>query len=175
MEGYVSQISDIRERNPFQSCFPVKLALPPPVVPNLEQRVPEGTQTGNYFECALLRKMGFVLDVEAGSAYPDSIDVVYSYRRLPYKYSQWVHRSGVAFVQILGDSAGFLFLTNRLMAAGKFGPSPKIHRPSAAADEIREKMYQFCSDVKKLEVFYDEEIAQLAPAQVIEEPPELAI
>ncbi|KAJ3558430.1 hypothetical protein NM688_g932 [Phlebia brevispora] len=168
VEAYVSQIGDIRDRNPFQSCFPIPLSVPPPVVPNLEQRVPEGTQTTNYFECALLRKMGFVLDIEAGSAYPDTVDVVYSYRRLPFKYSQWVHRSGVAFVQILGGAGGFLFLTNRLMAAGKFGPSSKFQRPSAAADEIRDKLHQFCSDAKKLEAFYNEELAQLEP--VMEEP-----
>lgn len=118
--------------------------------------------------------MGFVLDIEAGSAYPDTVDVVYSYRRLPFKYSQWVHRSGVAFVQILGGSDGFLFLTNRLMGPGRFGPSPKSQRPAAAAaDEIREKLLQICSDAQTLEAFYNEELAQLDTA--VDEPPLLAI
>ena len=32
VEAYVTQISDIRDRNPFQSCFPLPLSVPPPVV-----------------------------------------------------------------------------------------------------------------------------------------------
>ncbi|EEB96602.1 hypothetical protein MPER_04237 [Moniliophthora perniciosa FA553] len=91
------------------------MAVPPPIVPDLQHRVPEGTQTTRYFEYALLRRFGFIVDVEAADLYPENIDVVYSYRRSPFKYSQFVHRSGVAFAQVLGGSSGFLFLTNRLM------------------------------------------------------------
>ena len=90
-------------------------------------------QTANYFESALLRKLGFVLDIEAGSLYPDAVDVVYSYRRAPFKYSQYVHRSGVAFVQILGGKDGFLFLTNRLMGYGRLGTIKSQQLPAAAA------------------------------------------
>lgn len=173
VEAYVSQIGDIRERNPFQSCFPLPLALVPPVIPDLERRVPEGTPTAHYFECALLKRMGFVLDIEAGSAYPDAIDVVYSYRRMPFRYSQWVHRSGVAFVQILGGADGFLFLTNRLVAPGKMGAALKMQRPGAAAEELRQKLQQFFSDQNALDQFYKEELAQLDT--VLEEPPPLRI
>ena len=173
VEAYITQITDIRDRNPFQSCYPLPLALPPPVIDNLEQRVPEGQQTTHYFESALLRRMGFVLDIEGGSAYPEAIDVVYSYRRVPFKYSQWVHRSGAAFVQVLGGASGFLFLTNRLMASGRFGQTPKSQRPSSAAEGIREGLQSICSDVRKLEAFYNEELAQLLP--VMEEPPPLTI
>ena len=175
VEAYVSQISDIRDRNPFQSCFPLPLALPPPVVPDLDRRVPEGTSTVHYFECALLKKMGFVLDIEAGSSYPDSIEVVYSYRRLPFKYSQWVHRSGVAFIQILGGADGFLFLTNRLIAPGKVGAALKLQRPGAAAEEVRQRLQAFCSDVKALERFYAEELDGLEGGLSLEEPPPLKL
>ncbi|KAI0323325.1 hypothetical protein GY45DRAFT_1236384, partial [Cubamyces sp. BRFM 1775] len=85
-------------------------------ISDLQRCVPEGSQATHYFESALLRKWGFVLDIEAASHYPNQINVVYSYRRSPFKYSQWVHRSGVAFIQVLGGSQGYLFLTNRLMA-----------------------------------------------------------
>ncbi|EMD31716.1 hypothetical protein CERSUDRAFT_27175, partial [Gelatoporia subvermispora B] len=101
------------------------LKVPPPTVLDLDKRVSEGTQTRHYFENALLRKFGFVLDIEASDLYSDQIEVFYSYRRSPFKYSQWVHRSGVAFVQVVGGSQGFLFLTNRLMAPGKLGTSLK--------------------------------------------------
>jgi DEP domain-containing protein 5 len=137
--------------------------------------VHEGTSIAHYFECALLKKMGFVLDIEAGSAYPDSFEPVYSYRRLSFKYSQWVHRSGVAFVQILGGADGFLFLTNRLIAPGKVGAALKLQRPGAAAEEVRQRLQVICSDAKALEKFYAEELEGLEGNVSLEEPPPLKI
>ncbi|KAJ6531070.1 hypothetical protein B0H19DRAFT_468673 [Mycena capillaripes] len=175
VEAYVTQISDIRERNAFQSCFPLRLVIPPPIVPDLEKRVPLGTHTAQYFEYALLRRFNFIVDIEAADLYPPQVDVIYSYRRSPFKYSQFVHRSGVAFMQVLGGEKGFLFLTNRLMGPGRMGTTlkNKDHRPAAEADRIRSELSQFCSDEKVLRKFYDEELALLAPAP--EEPPPLTI
>ena len=175
MEAYITQISDIRERNAFQSCFPVYLAVPPPTISDLDRRVPEGTQTTHYFEYTLLQRFGFILDIEAGDMYPEQVDVVYSYRRCAFKYSQFVHRSGVAFVQVLGGSRGFLFLTNRLMGPGRMGNTSKSkdQQPSASAEEIRQSLDQFCSDSNALLKFYDEELASLR--SVPEEPPPLSI
>lgn len=175
METYVTQISDIHERNAFQSCFPLRLAVPPPNVPDLDRRVTEGTQTKHYFEYALLRRFDFILDMEAAGLYSDQMEVVYSYRRSPFKYSQFVHRSGVAFVQVLDGSRGFLFLTNRLMAPGRMGTAlkSKEQTPAVIAEDIRCKLSQFCSDVKGLLSFYDEELALLGSAP--EEPPLLSI
>lgn len=177
VETYVTQISDIRERNAFQSCFPLRLAVPPPIVPDLHLRVPEGTQTTHYFEYALLQKFDFIIDVEAADLYPQHVDVVYSYRRSPFKFSQFVHRSGVAFVQVLGGSRGFLFLTNRLMVPGRLGSTMKSkeYRPSlaAAGADIRIKMEEFCSNKELLVRFYDEVLDKLK--DVPEEPPPLSI
>jgi len=175
VEAYVDQICDIREQNPLQSCYPVRLSVPPPIVHDLDKRVPEGTQTHNYFESALLRKFGFVLDIEAVGTYPEQIDPIYSYRRAPFKYSQWVHRSGVVFAQVLGGTHGFLFLTNRLMAPGRMGTSLKSKelRPSVLADEVMFKFNEFCGVPANLNGFYDEEIALLAP--ILEDPPPLKL
>jgi len=180
VEAYVSQIGDIADRSPFQSCFPVQLAAAPPVVPDIERRVPEhrqGEEAARYFEYALLRRFGFVLDIEATNSYPAHVDAVYSYRRAPFSYSQFVHRSGVAFVQVLGGAQGFLFLTNRLMGSGRVGASPvgigKAQRPAADAEELRIKLQMFCADKEALVKFYDEELAQLM--HVPDEPPLLSI
>ncbi|KAL0060638.1 vacuolar membrane-associated protein iml1 [Marasmius tenuissimus] len=175
VEAYVGQISDIRDRNPFQSCFPVRLAVPPPIVPDLHHRVPEGTQTARFFEYAVLRRFGFIVDVEAADMYPETIDVVYSYRRAPFKYSQFVHRTGVAFVQVLGGAKGFLFLTNRLMGPGRMGSTlmNKNFRPAAEAERIRIEMSKFCQDKNALVEFYDATLAELGHSP--EEPPPLSI
>ncbi|TCD67635.1 vacuolar membrane-associated protein iml1 [Steccherinum ochraceum] len=174
VESYVSQISDIRDRNPFQSCFPIPLALPPPAVADMDPTVAESITTTHFFESAILKKFGFVLDIEATDLYPAQVEVIYSYRRSAFAYSQWVHRSGVAFVQVMGGAEGFLFLTNRLMAPGKIGSSLKAQRPATAAEEIRVKLHAFCQDVPALRLFYNDELAQLhQQVSVLEEPPPL--
>jgi len=177
VEAYVTQISDIREHNPFQSCYSIPLAVAPPFIPNFEKCVPECTNPGQYFEYALLQKFNFIVDIEAAENYPDTVDVVYSYRRAPYRYSQFVHRSGVAFIQVVGGVEGFLFLINRLMTPGRMGTfKNKIKSPATAADELRAEMASFCMDASKLQLFYDEEIAALPlPPPVVEEPPPLTI
>jgi hypothetical protein len=138
-------------------------------VQNLDKRVLEGTQTHNYFESALLRKFGFVLDIEAASTYPEQIDPSYSYRRAPFKHSQWIHRSGVVFAQVLGGTNGFLFLTNRLISHGRTSLKSKEMRPSALADDVMFAIDHFCNDPEALNGFYKEEIALLAP--IPEDPP----
>ena len=174
VEAYVGQIHDIRERNSFQSCFPLRLAVEPPVVPDLDKRVPEGTQTAHYFERALLRRFGFVLDVEPSASYPEQIDVVYTYRRWRYDYAQFVHRSGVAFAQVLGGTQGFIFLINRLMGPGHMGSTKnKDNTPASVAEELKIELLKFCSDPEALNAFYDEEVANLGHAP--EDPPPLTI
>jgi len=152
----------------------MRLAVPPPIVMDIEKRVPEGTQTTHYFEYALLKKFGWILDVEAAGLYPEQVDVVYSYRRSPYKYTQFVHRSGMGFVQVLGGSQGFVFLTNRLMGPGRMAKN-KDSRRAAIAEEIRLELHRFVSDKKSLLDFYEEELVILQAYQSPEEPPPLAI
>ena len=172
----MTEISDIRDRNAFQSCFPLRLAAAPPSISDIGKRAPEGTNPKHYFEYVLLCKFGFILDIEAADLYPEQVDVVYSYRRKAFKYSQFVHRSGVAFVQVLGGSEGFLFLTNRLMGPGRMGPTMRSKeelKPAVAAEEIRQALDAFCSDADVLKMFYIEEMDRLVDAP--EEPPELSI
>ena len=129
----------------------------------------------HYFESALLRKLGFVLDIEGEPHYFHEVEIDYSYRRSHFKYSQWVHRSGVAFVQVVGGADGYLFLTNRLMAPGRIGTALKYQRPAAAAEEVRIQLHKFCSDKRALAQFFEEEIAQLEFDYAPEEPPPLRI
>jgi hypothetical protein len=174
VEAYVTQISDISTQNAFQSCFPIRLAVPPPELPKRELHHPEYTQTSKYFEYALLRKFDFIVDVEAAELYPDTVDVIYSYRRLPYRYSQFVHRTGAAFVQVVGGSEGFLYLTNRLM--GRLAPkikNKKDSKPISVADDIRDTLNSFCSDSSALQAFYEEQLALLG--SIPEDPPPLSI
>ncbi|CEL59555.1 Vacuolar membrane-associated protein IML1 OS=Cryptococcus neoformans var, neoformans serotype D (strain B-3501A) GN=IML1 PE=3 SV=1 [Rhizoctonia solani AG-1 IB] len=172
VEAYVDQIVDINRTNVFQSCFPIELALAPPCIPDLAKRVPEGTQIEQYFECALLKHFGYILDISAGSNYPDSVDVFYSYRRSHFTYSQYVHKSGLAFCQVAGGNEGFRWLTNRLLAPGNYAlGSQGKSKHHTRADEIRRQLAAFCADETKLKEFYDDVVGKLLPPPAVVVPP----
>ncbi|KAG8887158.1 vacuolar membrane-associated protein iml1 [Tulasnella sp. 332] len=117
VEAYVDPITDVAEKSVFHSTYPIRLALAPPSVPNLERRLPEGTQMDQFFESAILRHFDYILDIEAGSRYSETVDVAYSYRRSSFHHSQFVHKSGLAFVVVIGGTEGFRWMTNRLAGA----------------------------------------------------------
>ena len=110
---------------------------------------------------------------------------MYSYRRAPFTHPQFVHRSGVAFVQIIGGEKGFVFLINRLVGAGRVreglsgttsavgGTGPKGSRLAAMAEDLRKQLHAFCSDATALSEFYDKEVSMLTPVpgSNIQEPP----
>ncbi|KAJ1732229.1 vacuolar membrane-associated protein iml1, partial [Coemansia biformis] len=85
------------------------------------------------FERELLEEQHFVLDVEADSSYPkDSLLARdFSFERAEHKYTQYVHRSGTAFVQICGPGQ-FLWINNYLYASHQSHARPPAAAPSAA-------------------------------------------
>lgn len=128
VEAPIEQISDVSKHNPFQSPRQIPLAVPPPPVSTYAHRLPENTVPDAYFEFCLLRHWGFILDQESSTRYPADVEVDYQSRPKKFERSQFVHRSGLAFAQILGGAEGFLWLDNRLYnssqlaASASFGP-----------------------------------------------------
>jgi len=158
VEGYVDQITSIRTKNVFQSCLPITLAVLPPVLP--PGTLPDGVRADTYFECALLRKFEFILDLEASSAYSDKVDVVYSYRASPVTYTQFVHRTGAAFVQVMGGRDGLRWLRNRLLQTERSPPGTAaqypLEEPGDDIEATQEQLEAFCADEEQLRAFYDE-------------------
>jgi hypothetical protein len=119
VEVPIAEVSNIIDHHPFRSPYTVKLALQPP------QALPEAIWDSSHapmhhartdklpYHKALLRKLNFVLDMEAASAFPSDVDVTYSWGNPDYKYSQFIHRSGTLLAQIT-DDGDFLLLANRL-------------------------------------------------------------
>ncbi|KAJ2327828.1 vacuolar membrane-associated protein iml1, partial [Coemansia sp. RSA 2673] len=90
------------------------------------------------FERELLEDQDFILDVEAESNYPDSsmLQREYSFDRQGHRYTQYVHRSGTAFVQICGPGQ-FLWINNYLFT------SHQSHlRPQAANQQQQQQQHQ---------------------------------
>ncbi|KAJ1868825.1 vacuolar membrane-associated protein iml1, partial [Coemansia sp. RSA 990] len=123
--------------HPFHSPVQISLEMPPPHVSKIfdEEWISEFDFFGEDseerrqlilermaqciptypFERQLLEEQDFVLDVEAESNYPKSslLTREYTYDRVGHEHTQYVHRSGTAFVQICGPGQ-FLWLNNYL-------------------------------------------------------------
>ncbi|KZO99195.1 hypothetical protein CALVIDRAFT_495430 [Calocera viscosa TUFC12733] len=179
VEAYVDQISAISTHSPFQSCISIPLAIPPPSIPDLVRRLAPGANPGLYFECALLRELGYILDIESINRYPEQVTVKYSYRHSPYTYPQYIHRSGLAFVQVVGGTDGFQWLANGLAIAGavtrrlkqKQWDGPYAFReespqPAKIAESIRLLLQEFCADEDRLREFWNKVVDSLPPVTV---------
>ncbi|KAK8127173.1 Vacuolar membrane-associated protein iml1 [Apiospora sp. TS-2023a] len=118
VEVPIAEACSITDVNPFRKPYHIKLSLPPPSKrpvtyydPN--SFTPQSQPGPHYYQKALLRKFDFVLDMEAASNFPSNIDVSYSWGQPDFKYSQYIHRSGMVIVEIR-DDGDFLLLANRL-------------------------------------------------------------
>ncbi|KAK8869089.1 vacuolar membrane-associated protein iml-1 [Apiospora arundinis] len=135
VEVPIAEVCAITDVNPFRKPYHIKLALPPPSKrpvtyydPN--SFAPQSQPGRHYYQKALLRKFDFVLDVEAASNFPSNIDVSYSWGQPDFKYSQYIHRSGMVIVEIT-DDGDFLLLANRLYSnrAAAFQQGPPRAEP----------------------------------------------
>jgi hypothetical protein len=114
----IAEAADIITDHPFRSPYNINLALAPPTSPAtqiFDATSFSATSRKDKFAYhkALLKKFNFVLDSEAASAFPSDVDVAYSWGRLDYKYTQYIHKSGLILAQIT-DEGSFLLLANRL-------------------------------------------------------------
>ncbi|KAJ4990582.1 vacuolar membrane-associated protein iml-1 [Stagonosporopsis vannaccii] len=119
VEVPIAELANITDYHPFRSPYHIKLALQPPQ--NQPEAMwdsmhfsPQYSRTDKFaYHKALLRKLNFVLDMEAASAFPPDIDVSYSWGNPDYKYTQFIHRSGGLLAQIT-EEGHFMVLANRL-------------------------------------------------------------
>lgn len=121
VEVPISEACSISDVNPFRKPYRIKLTLPPPdrqpityYDPN--SFAPQAQPGKHFYEKAILRKFDFVLDTEAASNFPSNVDVTYSWGRPDFKYSQYIHRSGVILAEIT-DKGELLLLANRLYSS----------------------------------------------------------
>lgn len=171
IEAPINQIRDVSRHNPFQSPLPIHLALHPPALSihddkdEIQASISNATTEtyhNHYFQYALLRKFGFILDQEASEKYANitqEIDIEYKSRPNTFDFSQFVHRSGVAFIQVLSGNEGFLWLDNRLFNSHlhhyqQEDSTTKKQDQSPSADSVRKVFIDFCGNVNKLESFY---------------------
>jgi hypothetical protein len=120
VEVPIAEAASITETHSFRAPYRIELAAAPlhdgPAAASFEAGLAGGQHTGadrHAVHKALLKKLNFVLDAESASSFPSDVEVVHSWGRHEYRYTQYIHRSGTTMAQITDDGA-FLLLANRL-------------------------------------------------------------
>lgn len=118
VEVPIAEAASICDTHPFRSPYLIQLAASPPAaasIPYFDATSfgPQSVPDKWAYHKALLKKFNFVLDVEASSSFPSDVDVTYSWGKPDYRYTQYIHKTGVVLAQITDDGQ-FLMLANRL-------------------------------------------------------------
>lgn len=121
VEAPIGEACSITSVHPFRSPYTVELAVQPPdqqprTYFDINSFAPQSQSipaNRHYYQKAIMKKFNFVLDIEAAKNFPSNVDVAYSWGKPDFKYTQYIHRSGVLLAQIT-DEGNFLVLANRL-------------------------------------------------------------
>lgn len=113
----IGEGSRISEVHPFRAPYSISLVKKPPETKPRDyfDSTSFAPKAGSDFpyHSSILKKFNFVLDLEAVTDFPPSVDVTYSWGKPDYQYPQYISRDGVALAQIT-DSGDFLLSANRL-------------------------------------------------------------
>jgi hypothetical protein len=145
VEAPIDEITNVTNMNPFREPLEIFLAVKPPPSP----------EPFFYHQELLFKKFDFIVDTEAGHLFPSTtVDVWQSWGAKPsYSLTQYVHRSGLAFVQITSKGS-FQWLTNRMYLSRS--QTAVISPPPIDADVLRGEFKEFCEDEQKLERWFRE-------------------
>ena len=147
VEVPIEQACPLDDNNPFQSVIPIDFAVCPPISDSLD--APQ-----IWMEIELVKHFGFVLDVEADEMFPNQIE--YSLTRTLIKYSQYIHRSGVAILQIV-PGKGLIWVNNRLFLTSSVS-SNKISSPHLniiqPPEVLLAKVEEACKSIEWLNEFW---------------------
>ncbi|PKS07305.1 hypothetical protein jhhlp_005907 [Lomentospora prolificans] len=122
VEVPIKEACTIMNINPFKRPYLISLSKPPPVQypdmyldpPSFSSHAQSHNKSHKFFyQKAILRKFDFVLDYEAASNFPTDVEVRYSWGKPDFKYTQYIHRSGVVLAEIT-DEGHFLLMGNSL-------------------------------------------------------------
>ncbi|KAF8848591.1 vacuolar membrane-associated protein-like protein IML1 [Acephala macrosclerotiorum] len=121
VEAPIGEARSITSIHPFRSPYIIELASQPPDqqprtyfdISSFAPQIPNTPATRHYYQKAIMKKFNFVLDIEAARNFPSNVEVTYSWGKPDFRYTQYIHRSGVVLAQIT-DEGHFLLLANRL-------------------------------------------------------------
>jgi hypothetical protein len=115
----IAEASKVSSTNPFKETYSISLAVKPPPQPPMSifeatSLGPRARPTNEFYQTAILKRFGFVLDFEAARNFPTDVDVAYSWGKPNYEYSQFIHNSGLLLAQIQDDGTLILLSNQKL-------------------------------------------------------------
>ncbi|KKY38556.1 putative vacuolar membrane-associated protein iml1 [Diaporthe ampelina] len=118
VEVPIAESCMISDTNPFRRPYIVKLAVPTPnqqpvTYYDPTSFTPQAKIEDHFYQKAILRKLDFVLDMEAASNFPSNVEVTFSWGKPDFRYTQYIHRSGTLIAQIT-EEGDFLLVANRM-------------------------------------------------------------
>ncbi|KAI8588635.1 hypothetical protein BDZ88DRAFT_498667 [Geranomyces variabilis] len=149
VEASTTQADSLSDDNPFLSMAHVVPCAPPP-------QEKDAPFPAALYTTEIMRRFNFVLDVESDAAFPPN-SISWSYDRgSGYKRTQYVHRSGVAFVQVAtaNEGGGFWWVANRMHLTGAGGNASGGGEKSTDPDTLMRAFVDFCNDEAELSAFY---------------------
>lgn len=181
----IQEISQLPNSNPFASLFKVRFALAPvqffarlsssnPILTEVTRDSDSKsssstsitsfpsvasdplTENALYFHKYVLKAIGYFLDVgPISESVSECLDVQYSWGKPFYHAEQYIHKSGLALVQILEDGE-FAFMTN-FLAASRIGlfTAPREQSSNSAhsslnSEHLLKELKDICFDEEKL-------------------------
>ncbi|KNE70203.1 hypothetical protein AMAG_20256 [Allomyces macrogynus ATCC 38327] len=107
VQAPIDQVKLASDEAAFHTHTVVHLAVPPPPIADADV----ASVVPLFYETALVKMFGFVLDLEADSKFPKGA-VSLSCARRPIEYSQYIHRSGTVYVLVRPAAMGLLWIPN---------------------------------------------------------------
>ncbi|KAK6533371.1 vacuolar membrane-associated protein iml1 [Orbilia ellipsospora] len=137
VEAPIDEVCAITASDAFRTPTIARLSVSPPNQPSIEASTTSLPtlfhDTFSYHE-AILKKFNFVLDLESAKNFPQDVEVTYSWGKPCYRYTQYIHRTGVVFAQIT-DLGDFLLLANRMYSQRGVSDANKFDNNNAARDD----------------------------------------
>ena len=150
VEVPIAEACAITDINPFRRPYKICLAVPPPDQPPVTYYEPNSfapqAQPGpHFYQKAILRKFDFILDVEATSSFPTDVEITYSWGRPAFKYTQYIHRTGVIMAEIT-DTGDIILLANRLYSnRATLAREREVQKEIRGANEQQQQQQQVSS------------------------------
>lgn len=183
VQAPIQEISQLPNSNPFVSLFRTRFILDPAAATRPNPNFKSGDENSNsgsdaalfattsdpldedplYFHKYALKSIGYYLDVDTLSETATrSLDIQYSWGKPFYQHSQYLHKSGLALVQVMADGE-FVFMTN-FLAASRIGLSPREQQVQNAAampssDDLLRELKELCASEQRLISLYIKAIA----------------
>ncbi|KXN66878.1 hypothetical protein CONCODRAFT_19988 [Conidiobolus coronatus NRRL 28638] len=192
IEAPVSQMKITSNEKPFQAPIIIPFSVSPPSLNDLDGIIHPTIITAiqhDYFAVQLLKDFGFYLDVESDARFDEHAGIpVYSYQKPPVERCQFIHKSGIAIIQILPNLEGYLWETNRLYNPSNVFRTPTTNSnassmfssmalsvgsltgdaPPSIIDSLLQNLTDYCNSSIRLESFWDQCKQKLTTQQGLE-------